>query len=259
MWGLSSNYPSISSYGSAARVYTDTKPLRGRPDFRPLDARSSRAKSQIIKDGDDYVIRLYRTDIIRYKPDGSVVINHGGWVTPSTAGAISAMSPFTSWCRKGYLVVTPAANRWYSSGQAKYVVLNEGLVFDPQGIPQNPPAATIKKKRVKKDEAKRVRALFKEVPKYIETFCALYRHEEPTNTPWFRLQSLSNIADLSDEDAARLALNYLEYDRVWDYGYRNRTDTAHAQRSLGVFWREAYQVFSVIETYEIELPIGEVP
>lgn len=263
MWGLSSNYPNIRSYAEAAREYRDTKPLRGKPDFRPLDARSSRAKSNIRKEGDDFVIQLYRTDIIRYKPDGTIILNHGGWVTPSTAGAISAMSPFTSWCSKGYLVVSTSRRTSYADGNNRFVVPREGLEFNPQGVPKNPPAAMLRKKRVKKDEAKKVRALFKDVPKYIKTFCALYEDGQPEQVARLHVRDFVGFAELSDETAAQLALNYLEYD--WDYtidqaaGIYHGFSVANAKRSVAAFWSGVYKVFQVHETYEVELPYGEVP
>jgi len=35
--------------------------------------------------GEDYVIRLYHTDILTYRSDGSVELCHGGWETQATA------------------------------------------------------------------------------------------------------------------------------------------------------------------------------
>ena len=93
MWGTSSNFPGISSYEQAKKTFEEIKPLRGKPNFRPLDRRSSQAKSQILFDDvtDDYIICLYRTHIVRYTKDGDVILNTGGHNTTTTVTAMSAI------------------------------------------------------------------------------------------------------------------------------------------------------------------------
>jgi len=45
--------------------------------------------------GEDVVIRLHRTDILIYKPDDTIIINNGGYATPTTHDALSVISPFS--------------------------------------------------------------------------------------------------------------------------------------------------------------------
>ena len=42
------------------------------------------------RDGDDLVVRLYNTDIVRIHPDGSTTLDNGGWATPTTHRSINA-------------------------------------------------------------------------------------------------------------------------------------------------------------------------
>src|ERR1019366_8310116 len=170
MWGTASKFPSIGSYAAAKIKYENIKPLRGSPDFRPLDTRSSRAKSQILKDGDDYIIRLYRTDIVRYFANGEVGICHGGFKTSCTVQAISAMSPYVTWCQKGVIIIRMPDLK-------KYVVPREGLLIRA-GQPVNPVAATVTRTRVVKETAKQVREYFKDVPKMITVLTSMLAGKE---------------------------------------------------------------------------------
>jgi hypothetical protein len=261
MWGCSANYPSIRSYGDAARAYANTQPLRGKPHFRPLDARSSRAKSQIIKDGEDYVIKLYNTEIVRYKADGTTMLRHGGWVTQATAGAISAMGPVTAWCSSGNLVVSPTLRRMYAEGHHKFIVPQEGLVFSNEGVPVNPPVAVVRKTRVRREQAKLVRAYFKQVPKLMEAYAAVAKggdaqrdHQRPITKADMTEEPLSE-EPLSEELASEIAMGWLKC----DYHWREQKYVYTGGARVTGFWNQAYQVFDLVEAYEIPLPYGEVP
>lgn len=43
-----------------------------------------------LRDGKDVVARMYRTDIVTWRPDGSVLLDTGGWHTPSTFDGMAA-------------------------------------------------------------------------------------------------------------------------------------------------------------------------
>lgn len=247
MWGCSSNYPTIGSYQAAARVYADIKPLRGKPDFRPLDARSSRAKSQIIKVGDDYIIRLYNTNIVRYRPDGSVLLDCGSWVTVATATAMSAMSPYSAWCSKGNLVVRCPDGR--------FIIPGAGLEIDAQGVPKNPEVAVLRKKLVNRVLAKQVRAHFKQVPVMIRAYSAAFNGGDATNPVHRPVREADMATPLSEPDASAIAMGCLD----WDWGYATAVPTYSGVDTTDKFWRDVYRVFGVIEQHETPLPYGEVP
>lgn len=62
----------IKTHAQAADYYEKTKPWRGKdPNIRPVGTRRQ-VTSTIRKDGDDYVVRFHDTDIIRFKPNGSL-------------------------------------------------------------------------------------------------------------------------------------------------------------------------------------------
>ena len=84
----------IYSYNDAATTYAKIKPVRGRAvEFRPLGRNRGRSPAQIIQDGDDYVVKLYHTDIIRFKPDNIRIIRTEGYTTPSTTAWLNAILP----------------------------------------------------------------------------------------------------------------------------------------------------------------------
>lgn len=259
MWGTSSNYPSISSYEEAKRTYEGTKPLREHPDFRPLDRRSKDAKSQIIKRGDEYIVRLYSTDIVTYFPDGSVFVSTGGWSTPSTRAAISAMSPLSAWSSKGDTAVAVRSGSYVRSQQA-FLLHRDGLLFKPNAesilVPVDPPAAVLRKTRVKREEAKAARKFFKPVEAYIKAYSKAFAGGEVTTARRSDLAKVFASGVLSDETASDLARVYLE--ATWDYVTRRNTYTGDAKAGCTEFWKAVYAKLNLIEYYEVPLPYGVV-
>lgn len=259
MWGYSSNYPSINNYAEAERVYNNTAPLRGRPDFRPLDSRSSRAKSQIIKQGDDYTIRLYSTDIVTYKPDGSVFVTTGGWSTSSTRAAISIMSPLSAWSSQGYTAVAVRVGRYVPVEAKRFILPRSGLLFTPdaegQLMPVNPPTAVQRKKRVKREEAKAVRKYFKQVPVYIEAFSKAFAGG---HKPLVTAHSLvCNVSQLLDEETAS-NIAWVFVCEEWNYVTGKRAIVNQPKEAVAAFWRAVYDARGLVEEYEVSLPYGVV-
>lgn len=76
--------PRLTTYEAAARHESITKPIRGdKNGTKPLGDRKKKYFN-IRKEGDDIVVRMHSTDIVRYKPSGELILNNGGWVSPST-------------------------------------------------------------------------------------------------------------------------------------------------------------------------------
>jgi len=83
----------LYNYAQAARHEAAIKPIRGRtPECKPLGDRKKTHVS-IRKEGEDIVIRLYHTDILRYQPDGTVIVNQGGHESLSTRAYLNAILP----------------------------------------------------------------------------------------------------------------------------------------------------------------------
>ena len=85
-WGQtnSMNIPRLITYEAASKHYDSVKPIRGRAaDIRPL-AQRHKDNLTIYRSASMIKIRLYDTDIITYKVDGSIIINNGGYTTLAT-------------------------------------------------------------------------------------------------------------------------------------------------------------------------------
>jgi len=88
------NVPYIYNYEQALKKWQSTKPIRGRePEIRPLGER---------RDCDSYSIRknvwtdviecvLYKTPVVKFTPDGEVILNFGQWSSSSTCQFISGV------------------------------------------------------------------------------------------------------------------------------------------------------------------------
>jgi len=249
MWGRENTLPRIISYAEAKHMYENTKPIRGNPAFRPLDRRSKDAKGSIKQVGDNYVIQLYSTNIVTYYPNGDVRLNTGNYSTISTASAIGQVSPFSCWTSKGRICV---CNRYNKQGS---FLVQPTLLFkrDAEGIyrPENPPIAGVRKTRVLKDKAKIARAVFKQVPIFIETFSkAFVGGVKPTAVifdPQFECDSVS------EEHAVKLAWDYVRTE-----GWQDPRIVDDAEGAITAFWKDVYNKRGVIEQYTVDLPLGEV-
>lgn len=260
MWGTSTNYPSIFCYGDAKRTYENTKPLRGTTDTRPLERRSSRAKAFIEKHGDEYHIKLYRTTIVVYYPDGKFHLNHGNWSTSTTAAALSRMSPLTCWTSKGNLIVSTRGRFGYADGK-KFVIPSGGMDFtraeDGEFIPHNPPVAKQYKTRVKKDETKAARKYYAEVPELIKGLCGVmagtvFKSWSGT-LPTIEVRS----TPLDHDDAVEFAMRFVNRNCEWSNG--QYVVSGDHKKATQEFWKHVYSALHLHERYSIDLPYGEVP
>lgn len=83
--------PRLASYNDAVKREATVKPIRGDKDgTKPLGARNKKHYN-IRKDGNDIVVRMHNTDIVRYHPDDTLTINNGGWVSPTTHDMFSML------------------------------------------------------------------------------------------------------------------------------------------------------------------------
>ena len=76
--------PRLTTYNDAVKREAIVKPIRGdKNGTKPLGARNKKYYN-IRKDGNDIVVKMHNTDIVRYHPDDTITIQNGGWVSPST-------------------------------------------------------------------------------------------------------------------------------------------------------------------------------
>lgn len=241
--------PRITSYAGAQRLFNDTKPLRGTADHRPLGRRSAYAPMQILKRGEDYILRLYSTDIVTYRPDGSVLLNTGRWPTNATARAMDDTSPLTVRRRGGVVVASCAAGDFWVADK---------LEIDPQGKPVDPPEAYATKQLVNKEKAKQVRKYFAAVPAYIQAFQAAFAGgQRPASCVDPYCVDPYCGDPLEDDAAVQLAWEYIQttYDRATQaYVIINA-----GEKPGQLFWRGMYSKYGVRQTHRIALPYGQVP
>ena len=89
----------LFSYEDAVKWYADTKPIRGsgrNAGLKPLGHRD-RTHFQILMDSDKQVkCRLYDTDVVTFRPDGTVFVTPDRYNTQTTANFISDV--LNVWC-----------------------------------------------------------------------------------------------------------------------------------------------------------------
>jgi hypothetical protein len=87
----SEDFPTLPTYQAAVEHYESRTPYkRGRnKGLRPLGFVRRYDRSQIRMEGNVVVCRYYNTDVIRFLPDNTIVLDHGGHQTPSTAEMIN--------------------------------------------------------------------------------------------------------------------------------------------------------------------------
>ena len=81
-WG----FPPLMSYEAAAKWESNTTPVRGDANnTKPLGNRRKKWIN-INKDPNtqDIFINFASTEIVRYKPNGDIIVNNGGWVSSTT-------------------------------------------------------------------------------------------------------------------------------------------------------------------------------
>ena len=108
------------------------------------------------RDGET-IIRLHRTDIVRKLPDGSVILNSGGWRTPTTKERMSSY---------GWRVIQDKG-QWYVSKNGSWD--GERVpYFDGIQVPQcfdHPPAEAAKNEQREKKLRKQVKRMLAELDK----------------------------------------------------------------------------------------------
>jgi hypothetical protein len=84
----------LENYDQAAKWEALVKPIRGdKNNTKPLGKRNKK-HINIRKENDDILVRLYRTDVVTYKPDGTIILDPGGYSTQSTVKLMYAVLPW---------------------------------------------------------------------------------------------------------------------------------------------------------------------
>ena len=116
-----------------------------------------------LEDAETISIRLHATDIITYKADGRVILNSGGWRTPTTKQRINEFSPVR---------ISQEQGIWYAAVNGTRAF---DLVFD-DGMAVN----TITGEITGTGSAKQQTAVRRQVKKFVEGYmAALFAGEIP--------------------------------------------------------------------------------
>lgn len=89
----------VKSYAEAVAMFEKAVPWRNGGDDRPLPNKRTRDMG-VRMNGDDVVFRYHRTDVIRWKPNGSYEINTGGHSSRSTCEFANHFMPNYHWLTK---------------------------------------------------------------------------------------------------------------------------------------------------------------
>lgn len=94
---------------------------------RNKESRKLDNHTYLLRHPDSITIRLHRTDIVTYYPDGKTMLTSGGWKTPTTKNRINQFSP---------VEIMQAAGRWYLLGENRenrQVFFYDGMIIKKNG------------------------------------------------------------------------------------------------------------------------------
>jgi hypothetical protein len=106
------------------------------------------------KEGANYIVKLHNTDIITVTPDNKLILNSGGWQTPTTKARINEFTKARISQKRGIWYLAAGSTPFY-----------DGIVIDSEGQPvdndgNNPGTEAVEKRRF----------LDKEVSAYIKGY-----------------------------------------------------------------------------------------
>jgi hypothetical protein len=219
------------TYADAVRWELLVKPIRGRAEeCKPLGKRS-KSYASIRKDDQDIVVRLYRTDIVRYKPDGTIIVNQGGHESMTTRKYLNAILPMWFGSFQGkthtYRGVDGGGHHILHSSADNIFKMAKGM-YDPNNVSSstalyhfvNPqPCVTHTKNRAK---AKAVRQRYAPFIRYVKNVTKLMGGRiEIKERPALNYHTASNVLDfaLSNEPEDQYkALAYFAWVNCWNVG-----------------------------------------
>lgn len=89
--------------------------------------KKSKAQTGARRKGDDIAIWLYETDILTFKPDGTIILDSGGWKTNTTKARLNDYLP------KEFFVYQKNS-AWYLFQAPSYdYIFEDGLTIHPDG------------------------------------------------------------------------------------------------------------------------------
>jgi hypothetical protein len=133
---MGENLDSMPDYATALKIYNARKPyIKGKyKGERPLGKNRKHDRSRIELDNDGNIrVKHWQTDIIVYKPDGSISLDCGGWSSISTAQIMQELLGINKICRVHCKIYYRYDDHFYLVGGNSY----SGIHTDPSGYPIN--------------------------------------------------------------------------------------------------------------------------
>jgi hypothetical protein len=156
-------------YQDFKNLYDSVKPIRGRAeDTRPIGAR--RKDWELVEmDGDVVACRLYKTQCVRYYPDGRIGLQADGWHSVTTAEFIHTHSPWQCFKRNNKLWVIVASE---TDKYLHYPIPKKGeLQFEIRDGRWQPVGEVLIEKRVvNREKSKAARAPYRAFMSWAKVF-----------------------------------------------------------------------------------------
>lgn len=111
---------------------------------------------------DEIAVRLHDTDVVTYHRNGNIILNSGGWRTPTTKNRITAYSPAIVWSEKGV---------WWVDNHHAFsepVLSQKSLFYDGMGITYD--GAVMEPRMPDKVAVKAETKLLNAITKYVNAF-----------------------------------------------------------------------------------------
>jgi hypothetical protein len=143
--------PALKTYEEAAKHEAQVVPIRGRsPECKPIGDRKD-THFTIRREVDGSIIaKCYRSDLIRWYPDGRIFITNGGYTSTTTHDFIGRLLGPTRW---NSICSTSDGETWIRTRDGVFPLAKDGQFFkwDPEGrhlvaeTPNYPTTHTINK------------------------------------------------------------------------------------------------------------------
>ena len=183
-------------YEAAKKIWATIKPIRGRLlDTRPLGRR---------KDADTFTVRmvdgvvefvLYKSPLIKFCPDDTVIVDSCGYMTNFTTGFISHVLGLNKCSRKGDAIVLDV-------NRDRVVALQKGsqlVLRKTEGAWEVVNAEPVYGYRINRTAANNVRARYSEFADYFEGFVKLRQEEHIEHEGSYYEQTYMAVKYSNDE------------------------------------------------------------
>jgi len=218
----------MSTYADAVRWESEVTPIRGRKvECKPLGARNkSHANIRKEEGTNDIVVKLYNTDIVRYKPDGTIIINQGGYSSQTTRKYLNAIVPMWFGSHQGMTFAYRGVDGGgyhilHSSGDNEFRWVKSNNVSSalyPQYHFVNPKPCVIHTKN--RAKSKRVRAQYAPFINYVRRIRKLMGGDIVTNMrdaaiPYLSPDDMLSLALTKDPENHNTVMSYLARWHGW--------------------------------------------